>query len=205
MKYLLPFVLSAGFPLVLGSGYFSHDSLSIYGRDWLDSDHGSDLGARTAELHSYGDIRAWYADSNDDFMRQQLELQQRLQEVANDPEEAQKVQQQQLDLMKKQPEKMNGGQNQKRQIERRSMHARATAEQQQRQMIAEQQKQIAQQQMRDKAAQRKQWEQQADAIARTPGAGIGAGATIEKIVPGINARALLRRMAEALAEAENED
>lgn len=197
MKYLLPVVLFATILSALETSFFSRDEFSIYDRDLLDSERDSHLSARAAYLSGYEGIHTRHADDNDDFQRQQLELQQKLQKAANDPEEAQKIQKQQLDLMKKQQDKMNGAENQKRQIERRSVHVRATAMQLQQQMITEQQ-------VRDRAAIRKAAQQQADAIAQTPGAGVGAGATILKIIPGINARALLRRMAEALAEADDE-
>ena len=104
----------------------------------------------------------------------------------------------QQDKMKKQQDKMKGVWNRKRQLERRSLHARDTVIQQQQEMIAKAQ-------ARNRAALQKAAQQQAEATARTPGAGVGAGATILKIIPGVSARALLRRMAHALAEADDED
>ena len=205
MRSFLSFVLLAVLSSALGTVFPPRDHFSIYERNLLDSEHDSHLDARAAILNSHGGIRTRQADNDDDFMLQQLELQQQLQKVANDPEAVRKIQMQQLDLMKKQQDGMNVARGRKPQIGRRSMHVRAPPapppqQRQQQQMIADQQKQIAQQQGRDKATQQTQLQQRAEATARTPGAGVGAGATITKIVPGISARALLRRMAEALAQ-----
>ena len=189
MRSLLPFVLLTSLSSVLGTRVSSRDYVSIYDRNLLDSEHNFRSGARAVPFNSYGNIYSRHVDNNDDIMRQHVELQQQLQKVVSDLEAVREIQTQQLDLMKQQHKK-SAAKRRKRQIGRRSMHARATPptpQQQQQQMITAQQKQIAQQQWRDKDTQQRQLQQQAEAMARTPGAGVGAGATILKIVPGVSA------------------
>ena len=66
-----------------------------------------------------GDLYAREADNVDDFTRQQLELQGQLQNAAQDPEKAQKIQQEQLNLMKHYQDART--QQQRRHIERRQL------------------------------------------------------------------------------------
>lgn len=130
------------------------------------------------------------SDSGDlgtsDFQKKQLELQKQLQDAMSDPEEAQRIQMQQLRTSEMELEriKQTGNHRDGFLMVRRSVAPSSDAIQLQAKMRADLRAQVIQQNAFIKATRQKEAEEQAAAQRATPGAGLGAGITEMTITPG---------------------
>ncbi|MCJ1333980.1 hypothetical protein MMC10_010687 [Thelotrema lepadinum] len=181
--------------VVLGQGYYTNDfTTDLYGRDLFSAEqYNPSLYARYA-----------YAGIASDHQATQVALQGQLAANANDPAAVAATQQQQLDVMKQTQNKQIAAQNAKNaaQPKRRSLYSddlptiqrrspwayaypdpqdlarRATPQQQEAAMVAQQKSMIAASNKANTAAQAK-------AVAQTPGAGV-TSMTITPAQPGYN-------------------
>ncbi|PNS14715.1 hypothetical protein CAC42_1737 [Sphaceloma murrayae] len=121
---------------------------------------------------------------DDGFQRTQLELQGELENNKHDPATAQQVQNAQLEVAKMKQDQINSGQAPSRRMARRSAFP-ATPEEQLAQMKADQDASTRAEAKRIAEVQKQQLADQADAIAKTPGAGVGAGITHATYTDGV--------------------